>query len=146
MKRDLLFDNPLSSKIHDSSIVMENLREVVINATFKGEKAFFDIIQQCNEYMNSLFMSQLEFKMPLVFSSVARNRLMKHEPTIGVISKCLDNSQSMTPSIVKILCDDRTATTTFQVIHETTKGQRTVLKNGDNQECLFPQMFAIRHF
>ncbi|QEU59558.1 Rec102 [Kluyveromyces lactis] len=147
MKRELLFDKPMSSKVHDpAAIEVESFDKVVIVANFHQNPTksidILDIINQCNEYVNSLFISQLEFKLPLVFSPGTRNRLKMHEGSIGLVSKCLDNSQTVTPSIVKIISNDKTSTTVFQILSETSKTRATLEKyKSTNNWNKLPQMF-----
>lgn len=152
MKRDLFFDIPMSSKVHDPACIeVETFNKVAITGTFHEIVArkmnVMDIVNQCNEYLNSLFLSQLEFRLPLVFSYGARTRLKMHESSIGLVSKCLDNSQTVTPSIVKIISNDKTSTTVFQILDETSKTQRFLEKHR-NEKCKndVPQIFDSTGF
>ena len=148
MKRGLLFDNPMSSKVHQTAdIKAATLDKVVIDVKFHcknyGDAVNrADVFQLFNEYMNSLVMSQLEFKIPLVFSHTTRYRLMEHEKYIGTVSKCLDNSQTVTPSIVKIISKDKTSTTVFRILHDIVGAQKLVNKYKEhNGTTILPQVF-----
>lgn len=144
MKRDLLLNNPLSSGVNES-IIVESLASVKIKVTFKGRITINEMINQCNEYVNSLFMSQLEFQLPLVFSVGMRKRMLKQEPTIGSVSKCLESSQNITPYIVKTIASDKTCSLAFQAIHETCNVSKFKSKIETGKITVSPNMFAVMH-
>lgn len=66
-----------------------------------------------NQFFSSLVISQLEFKFPLIFSSLVRNRIATQETYFAPISYCLTNSTRLIPVIIKIISKDRTSTTAF---------------------------------
>lgn len=73
------------------------------------------LISHINEYLSSLIISQLEFRYPLVFSIVARNRFKMIEKCIGPLSYALTKSSHLFPTIIKCIAKDTTSTTVYQI-------------------------------
>lgn len=73
-------------------------------------------LPQLNEYFGSLFISQLEFRFPFVFCATARKRFLSQESSIGPISYALSSSSALLPILAKLISDDGTATTVYQMI------------------------------
>lgn len=78
-----------------------------------------DLIPHFNEYLSSLIISQFEFQLPLVFSMTCRKRFLSQESDIGPISYALTNSSALLPLLVKLIAEDTTATTAYQLISPT---------------------------
>lgn len=82
--------------------------------------ALLDIILlQLKEYLQSLFISQLEFKFPLLFSKVARRRLAEQDNSLSVVSQSLTRDSSLVLPLIKIIEMDMTATTVYQLLSRT---------------------------
>ncbi|KOG98007.1 Rec102p [Saccharomyces eubayanus] len=74
------------------------------------------IIPHLNEYFSSLIVSQLEFEYPMVFSTTARLRLKWQQGSLGPISYALTNSSALLPIMLKMIAEDKTSTTVYQIL------------------------------
>ncbi|SCV05206.1 LANO_0H02388g1_1 [Lachancea nothofagi CBS 11611] len=116
MKTKSLLEQPLSILKHMNARLL-TVTTVDVQAVFLGtSKSAPDIVKQCNEFLVSLFVSQLEFQFPLAFSRVCRSRFLQQEAFLGPISYALANSASMIPKLIKIISDDKTATTCYRIL------------------------------
>lgn len=115
-----LLQKPAERRLHLKSIPQVHfLKRLRVQATLytpnDGPTANL-IVPQLNEYLGSLFFSQLEFRYPFVFSMTARKRFLAQESSIGPISYALTNSSAILPVLTKLIGDDPTATTAHQLI------------------------------
>ncbi|QLL32227.1 hypothetical protein HG536_0C03960 [Torulaspora globosa] len=116
-----LLQKPLENRPHVRNLphvcVLKELR-IDVDMCFSCEPYLLidEILLQLNEYLCSLFISQLEFRFPLVFSATARKRFMSQESALGPISYALTNSSALLPILTKLISDDTTATTVYQVM------------------------------
>lgn len=140
---DLWFNNKISTFLDyplelecykkTDSLQIKFLNEIQIKAIFykiihkdkyfqKNEEVnVFEIKNLLNQFFASLLISQLEFKFPLVFSSLVRKRIAIQEKYFAPISYSLTNSIKLIPIIIKIISDDRTSTTAFVLLLPTKK-------------------------
>ncbi|SCU97004.1 LAME_0F18184g1_1 [Lachancea meyersii CBS 8951] len=116
MKTKNLLEQPLSIMKH-MNLRLVTVAGLKVQATFIGASPPVpEAIRQCNVFLVSLFISQLEFQFPLAFSRVCRLRFIQQEASLGPVSYALTNSAIMVPRLVKIISDDRTATTCYRII------------------------------
>ncbi|CCH61181.1 hypothetical protein TBLA_0E01210 [Henningerozyma blattae CBS 6284] len=106
-------NNSLTSKIDFVPQV-----EITVNFIHESilELELHSFVNQINEYLASLFISQLEFRYPLVFSTVARKRFQMVESQIGPISYSLTESSALFPNIIQCIIKDKTSLTSYQII------------------------------
>ncbi|KAM3162737.1 hypothetical protein ACU8KH_02997 [Lachancea thermotolerans] len=89
MKTKNLLEQPLSTLKHMNFHLM-SVSTLNVSADFVGmAKSFEDALHQANEYIVSLFLSQLEFQFPLVFSRICRRRFLQQEASLGSVSYSL---------------------------------------------------------
>lgn len=97
-----LLNLDINTTLHSTSI----LNDVALNV----------LSQHLQEYLQSLIISQLEFKFPLVFSKIARRRFAEQENAISVVSHSLNNDSSLVLPLLNIIEHDMTATTAYQIL------------------------------
>lgn len=116
MKFNTLFEQPMSSQSH-RQLQIETVTKLCVRADFHSNShvGAQEITEQCNSYLASLFISQLEFQFPLVFSFEGRTRFLAHEKSLGPVSYALTNSSAMILKLIKMLSLDMTATTSYQL-------------------------------
>ncbi|QLQ80485.1 hypothetical protein HG537_0D04850 [Torulaspora globosa] len=116
-----LLEKPIENRSHMRNLphvsVLKGLR-INVEMCFSCEPYLLidEFLPQLNEYLCSLFISQLEFRFPFVFSATARKRFMSQESALGPISYALSNSSALLPILIKLISDDTTATTVYQVM------------------------------
>lgn len=148
MKVKTLLEQPLSLQRHRPQ-TLRTVESVDITANFlirdgENDEGWSSILNQSNEYLISLFVSQLEFQYPLVFSRDCRKRFLQQEKSLGPISYALTNSSSLIPNLIKIISDDNTATTSYQIVKllgDSSKLKR--MRNNVNKPIPFE---ILRHF
>lgn len=120
-KISTLLQKPIENRQHMGNLprvcFLKELRiDVEIRFSCEPYLLIDEFLPQLNEYLCSLFISQLEFRFPFVFSATARKRFMSQESALGPISYALSNSSALLPILTKLISDDTTATTVYQVI------------------------------
>ncbi|SCU87067.1 LADA_0E01794g1_1 [Lachancea dasiensis] len=116
MKTKSLLEQPLSILKH-TDVRLFTVAALHIHADLLGRSvAAGDVVRHCNEYIVSLFMSQLEFQFPLAFSRTCRQRFLQQEAYLGSISYALTNSATMIPKLVKLISNDKTATMCYRLL------------------------------
>ncbi|CEP61032.1 Rec102p LALA0_S02e05226g [Lachancea lanzarotensis] len=120
MKTKNLLEQPLSVLKH-MDLQLATISAVTVNATLSSSLTPLEIdgvavVKHCNFFLVSLLISQLEFHFPLVFSRVCRLRFLQQEASLGPVSYALTSSASLVPKLVKIISDDKTATTCYRII------------------------------
>lgn len=123
-----LLEKPLDLKTHNyknSSHKLKFLSEIKINVEFHKVKCkqlssqknemlcISEAIKSINQFFSSLMISQFEFKFPIVFSPLVRQRILNQEMYLAPISHALSNSSKLIPSIIEMISKDKTATNTF---------------------------------
>lgn len=119
-KVSTLLEKPVENRPHIKNLpqiyFVDTLRTFVdLTTTCEQDQLLDQVLPQLNEYLGSLFLSQLEFRFPFVFSVAARKRFLAQEAAIGPISYALSNSSVLLPILTKLISDDTTATTAFQI-------------------------------
>lgn len=134
-KRAAFLDQPLELECYKKtdSPQIKYLNELQIKGVFykvnnknkyfqkNEEVTVFEIKNLLNQFFSSLLISQLEFKFPLVFSPLVRNKISIQEKYFAPISYSLTNSTQLIPVIIKIISNDRTSTTAFVLLLPTKK-------------------------
>ncbi|SCU92613.1 LAFA_0F11738g1_1 [Lachancea sp. 'fantastica'] len=134
MKTKNLLEQPLSVLKHmDEHLV--TVSALTVHATFTSSSPpEIDAVKHCNFFLVSLLISQLEFQFPLVFSRVCRLRFLQQEASLGPVSYALTNSASMVPKLIKIISNDKTATTCCRMVQISSDRRKLVrllkFKNG----------------
>ncbi|CCK68322.1 Rec102p KNAG_0A06650 [Huiozyma naganishii CBS 8797] len=123
-KIDNLLEAPLSYDSHNlETLQIGYLEKLSTEVEFlKDANLIFpeaELIEQFNEYLGSLIISQLEFRYPLVFSSLVRRRLSLQERFLPSVSYSLTDSSKLLPHLVQMISKDRTATTVYQLLKNT---------------------------
>lgn len=143
MKTKNLLEQPLSTLKHMNFHLM-SVSTLNVSADFVGmAKSFEDALHQANEYIVSLFLSQLEFQFPLVFSRICRRRFLQQEASLGSVSYSLTGTPTMIPQLIKIISEDRTCTTCYHVL-ELSSNRRKVARLEKLKEGVSPFQ-VIRH-
>lgn len=110
----------MENKHSQDALKIIHLKELAISSDFHSNIPstvdINNIIAHTKEYLNSLIISQLEFKFPLIFSANARNRAQKQENSLGVISYTLTNCPILIPHLLKTISNDRTSLSIFQIL------------------------------
>lgn len=130
-KLNKLFSEPIASQTHNEYQLM-SLEKIKINAEFHWQEPtpliINDFIDQLNEYIHSLFISQLEFQFPLVFNTTTRKKFLQHENTFGTISYSLvDGNSTMIPELILMINNDLTSTTCYQLLKRSLSDQCILL-------------------
>lgn len=127
-KISALLEKPLDLEKHNykgGSHRLKFLTEVKINAEFHRVKCDQSISQDngmlsvsettksINQFFSSLMISLLEFKFPIVFSPLVRQRILNQEMYLAPISHALSNSSKLVPLIIEMISTDKTATDTY---------------------------------
>lgn len=80
-----------------------------------------ELFSSINQYFSSLIISQLEFKFPIVFSSLVRKRISSQEALLAPISYSLTGTSHLIPIIIEMISKDKTATTCVSLLLPKTK-------------------------
>lgn len=111
---------------HDTKL--NHLKQVNIIGEFYSdetiETSLNNLIHHLREYLASLMVSQLEFKFPLIFSSVARKRMKEQENSFTVVSYAVKGNSTLFLKFLRITNSDRTASSIFQILSNNNYGQR----------------------
>ncbi|SMN22620.1 similar to Saccharomyces cerevisiae YLR329W REC102 Protein involved in early stages of meiotic recombination [Maudiozyma saulgeensis] len=96
------------------------IEELVVNVSFNStnplEKEMDSLRSHLREYMSSLILSQLEFRFPLVFSRVARKRVIEQENSFLVISHAIKGDPSLILKFIRLVHNDQTSLSIFQIL------------------------------
>ncbi|EDO17106.1 hypothetical protein Kpol_1025p26 [Vanderwaltozyma polyspora DSM 70294] len=76
-----------------------------------------DFVNTFNEFTTSLFLSQLEFRFPLVFSSTTRQLFRCQESELGPISYALSDSPALIPILISIISNNMIYTSIYQLVN-----------------------------
>ncbi|SCV03320.1 LAMI_0H07206g1_1 [Lachancea mirantina] len=118
MKVRALLEQPLAHASHAAHHVsVASVDALHIACLFAGVDSAGSsaVLRHCNEYLVSLFLSQLEFQFPLVFSKWSRSRFSQQQRSLGPVSYALTGSTELIPQLIKIISRDTTATACYQV-------------------------------
>ena len=93
------------------------LNRLVLVGRFYGcDIGIQTLVDICNEYFVSLFVSQLEWQYPLVFSIMKRDYLLTNLVNIGTLSFGLTSTDKLITPLINIVSNDNTLTTIHNVI------------------------------
>lgn len=120
-KVSTLLQNPVERRSHVKSLPkVQFLKELKVISTLCTPCDILpstkSVVPQLNEFLGSLFVSQLEFRYAFVFSVIARRKFLAQESSIGPISYALTNSSALLPLLTKLIGDDSTATSAYQLV------------------------------
>lgn len=120
-KVSTLLQKPVERRSHMKSLpqvqFLKRLKVVVTLCCFCDTLLSTEaVVPQLNEFLGSLFVSQLEFRYPFVFSSATRTKFLAQESSIGPISYALASSSALLPLLTKLIEDDTTATTAYRLV------------------------------
>ncbi|CCE63576.1 hypothetical protein TPHA_0F00900 [Tetrapisispora phaffii CBS 4417] len=139
-KVQTLLEEPIKKFNHlGNEIKIVNLTKVKILADFYFHQATFNDLEyddtvyqmiksHMNEYLASLFLSQLEINFPICFSKYIREYLSANILEYPQISFILSNSSKLIPYLITILKNDNNFKTIFKILTYKSK------KVKDNEE------------
>lgn len=115
-----LFEKPTSLRAHlhlPGVVFLEYLKLECkfYNSTDDENLNISDTLPQFNEYLASLILSQLEFRFPMVFSMINRQKFQQQSTDLAPLAYSLTNSSSLLPLLVQLIANDRTATTVYHL-------------------------------
>lgn len=120
-----LLKKPASLRTHLQSPKIVFLERLDVRSKFHhslhDQLPIDEIMAQFNEYLSSLIVSQLEFQYPMVFSMTCRQKFLSQSIDLGPLSYSLNCSSSLLPHLVKIIADDNTSTTIYQILNASGK-------------------------
>lgn len=109
-------DSTRTLKIKTTFFEELNVRATII----KGNKTLpqpGDVATLLNDFFKSILISQLEFRFPMIFCQITRQKMHKEQRFLGSVSDNLSGSTKLIPTLTKLVNDDTKSLSVYQILN-----------------------------